>query len=360
MSEKHEKEACSDSSDEEEILLDESGRVPIGGEMDYSFRAYNETLSPSVREVLREEAIKVCKVDDGGGTRYSTGETYWVPCDADPSTLTGLENLALSIFKTHTAGAIHDRSKSGAEWWTVVVEENDEAEVTWHFDKDYDLERSGINVFPHLSTVTYLTDCGAPTVILEHAGPMRTSDKIETEKDEIKRCWVCYPKMGRHCAFDGRFLHAAPSALAVEGITHKRKRGEDEKKRKSLRVTFLVNVWLSHTVSGDKLDISKFRKKQYRFDRTTPISLEQVQSSEGVKELAWEFGEAKGEDTSDHPDGEEGSSDEEEYASYEVRARLPTNLGTKSEGVFAIDFAIGYGATVSLAPGPGEEDDDGE
>jgi hypothetical protein len=34
-----------------------------------------------------------------------------------------------------------------------------------HFDKDYTLEEEGFNVHPHLGSVTYLSNCGPPTVM---------------------------------------------------------------------------------------------------------------------------------------------------------------------------------------------------
>jgi hypothetical protein len=41
-----------------------------------------------------------------------------------------------------------------AVWLKVVDHEDD---IGWHWDKDYSLESSGINVHPHVATVTYLS-----------------------------------------------------------------------------------------------------------------------------------------------------------------------------------------------------------
>ena len=40
----------------------------------------------------------------------------------------------------------------------MVLEREDE--VGFHWDKDYAVEGQGVNVFPHLATVTYLTGVG--------------------------------------------------------------------------------------------------------------------------------------------------------------------------------------------------------
>ena len=46
-----------------------------------------------------------------------------------------------------------------------MIEGDDD--IGWHWDKDYGMEARGINVHPCLATVTYLSDLGGPTVILE-------------------------------------------------------------------------------------------------------------------------------------------------------------------------------------------------
>ena len=43
-----------------------------------------------------------------------------------------------------------------------------------HWDKDEDLvDNQGLNVHPHISTVTYLSDWGSPTLILEKKTPVQ-------------------------------------------------------------------------------------------------------------------------------------------------------------------------------------------
>ena len=70
----------------------------------------------------------------------------------------------------------------------------------------------GIYVFPQLSTVTYLVDGGAPTIVLE-----RRPDSFDGSISPlpIEAGALCRPKTGRHLVFDGRALHAAPAALTL-------------------------------------------------------------------------------------------------------------------------------------------------
>ena len=56
------------------------------------------------------------------------------------------------------------------QWWVQVLHEEDD--IGLHFDKDYTLEDQGLNIHPHLATVTYLTPYGGPTLILPLPGPL--------------------------------------------------------------------------------------------------------------------------------------------------------------------------------------------
>ncbi len=108
-------------------------------------------------------------------------KTFWVSASSHPST--SLELLAKAIFDFHAKtlrqqdppGTPHgtsraDGAESGAEWWVQRREEGHHANLgmPFHWDKDENkLEQEGVVLCPAVSTVTYLTDHGAPTVVLE-------------------------------------------------------------------------------------------------------------------------------------------------------------------------------------------------
>ena len=95
-------------------------------------------------------------------------------------------------------------------------------------------------VFPQLATVTYLSQGGAPTVVLDKRPDSFSGAIIEGPVDAAA---ACAPRVGRHLVFDGRALHAAPRALAdCVGFLLPVNEGK--------RYTFLVNVWLGHRPSG--------------------------------------------------------------------------------------------------------------
>ena len=177
---------------------------------------------------------------------------------------------------------------SGAEWWTLILEckdnnitrddddaekkhdhddnddeDDDDDEVGMHFDADYGLEAQVKNlmIHPRLATVTYLSNVGVPTLVLDQRSPPPSDVTKLTLEGNVDRGWLSAPKIGKHIAFDGRLLHGAPGAFfpAISTTDSQDEHYEhQEKKRKMLakdssgnqnstkRVTFLVNIWLNH------------------------------------------------------------------------------------------------------------------
>ena len=134
--------------------------------------------------------------------------------------------------------------------------------ISWHFDKDEDLRvmmDGSMWVHPHLSTVTYLTSIGAPTMVVEKRVDLsgQIVDEKEPDGSSSPICGsVSWPRKGKHLCFDGRYLHAAPTDLLEEGAFDKQCKFDapsdiSEKERKVLarrhrRVTLLVNIWLNY------------------------------------------------------------------------------------------------------------------
>ena len=112
-----------------------------------------------------------------------------------------------------------------------------------HFDKDEDLYvASHKMIHPQVSTVTYLTDGGAPTLIVD----TRTKAPFDALRpDPITTAHLSWPTRGKHISFDGRYEHTAAHPLAY----HFRSPAE-----RGPRISFLVNVWLHH----QPLDIPVF------------------------------------------------------------------------------------------------------
>ncbi len=141
---------------------------------------------------------------------YSEGSTYFIK--ANEKHQCNLESIALSIFREHTKSIKFDPSKSGAEWWSQVIDSRDD--IGFHWDRDYGIEEeTGEHIYPRLASVTYLSHSGGPTVIMNKMGGSDDSVDITGKIDSFI---ASKPLFGKHIAFDGRLLHAAPSDLVEE------------------------------------------------------------------------------------------------------------------------------------------------
>ena len=208
-------ESEEESEEGEELSIDQdTGRIIAGGTVNYATRVFDNAVR--VSDALLADCKTVFTARETGEEgEYSAGSTFFVRADAAPKT--ALELLALQIFRFHTRDAVFDPARSGAEWWTQVIET--EADIAWHWDRDYDLQDAqGIQIHPHLATVTYVNAGGAPTVVLARASPLLASASLE---GEVGACTACSPRVGRHLSFDGRMLHGAPSSLLEPPATTK-------------------------------------------------------------------------------------------------------------------------------------------
>ncbi|CAL1154128.1 unnamed protein product [Cladocopium goreaui] len=138
-----------------------------------------------------ENLTKTCRL------LFPLDGSSWMPCTADPRCLA--ERLAQEVFEFHAKGFAFDPKRSGAEWWVQIR---------------VAVERHGVNVHPHLSTVTYLTECGAPTLILQCRNSLRPSETAQVY-GSLAGGTLSWPKLWKHLAFDGQLLHGTvPKALA--------------------------------------------------------------------------------------------------------------------------------------------------
>ncbi|KAJ1462933.1 hypothetical protein M885DRAFT_103061 [Pelagophyceae sp. CCMP2097] len=114
----------------------------------------------------------------------------------------------------------------------------------WHVDKDEELLK-GASVYapPHLSTVTYVCDVGAPTVLLDATlrghGDLCRLDGDAADELSLHEVEVVWPRTGDHLVFDGRRMHGVVPKLSVFEAT-----------KEKPRLTLLVNIWLAHRPLG--------------------------------------------------------------------------------------------------------------
>ena len=81
---------------------------------------------------------------------------------------------------------------------------NSDSDIGFHWDKDYAYEeKTGMNLYPHLGTVTYLTDCGGPTLILNLPGRRGST---HNHAGSISQVGISHPSPGKHMKFDGMYV----------------------------------------------------------------------------------------------------------------------------------------------------------
>ena len=232
--------------------LDSNGRVPFKGSFDFSFKSFTSAISTSLLKSLQDDcrtAMSARKTREASA--YSSGDTFFLPFCLPPRT--GLEQLANEIFKHHTKNVQFDPSCSGAEWWTQCIDSEDD--IGTHWDGDYGLEEYGWNVRPHVATVSYLSELGGPTIVLEKESGPKCGENFSSVSDKMH---FSFPTMGKHMSFDGRFLHCAPSEFGTSDSGSEIGNGSSSssssssnststnKIKSKKRITFLVNVWVNH------------------------------------------------------------------------------------------------------------------
>ena len=175
-----------------------------------------------------ERMLKTCRLV------FALDGSSWMPSHETPRCFA--ERLAMAVFRHHTVGCRFDPARSGAEWWAQVRQSGHHEEgIQFHWDTDeVAVERHNVNVHPHLSTVTYLSDSGAPTLVLACRNARRPS--LTSAYGPIHEGALSWPKLWKHLVFDGQFLHGTVPSV--------------EYSKSGPRVTFLVNVWLNHRPSN--------------------------------------------------------------------------------------------------------------
>ena len=221
-----------------------------------------ENLFPSVKDSRLAALRAECQLAAWPLARQS----FWLPGDATPAG--PLEELAMRILRFHTGGGA--QHNVGAEWWANIsrsasLAADGTGDINLHFDKDEKaFEAYGVVVHPLLSTVSYLSDDGAPTVLLPHlslspADPQSYARSEEAPTDE-PTAMIVPPVVGRHLRFDGRWLHGAPagyavcepvvssasSAAAPPSAATAASSSSSASSSSYERVTFCVNIWVNH------------------------------------------------------------------------------------------------------------------
>jgi len=125
----------------------------------------------------------------------------------------------------------------GAEWW--IQARSGKEGIGFHYDKDESYASNHMRMrFPIISTITYLTDAGAPTLILN-----QTSLDGSIEFPEVPHeGFLSYPKQNRHVVFRGDLNHGVSKTLSLSDNSEE-------------RITLLVNWWTDSPMAPNCMTI---------------------------------------------------------------------------------------------------------
>ena len=294
---------AADDNDPFFVVLDASGKIDgTTSSLDMATRSWHGALDMTADGTLLEEL----RLDCQAMSFPANVGTFWLPAErahaitrmpmpgaaAPPAALAGsvslVEQLAAEVFCFHTAEAAalghFDATISGAEFWAQVRRPGNAREsIGLHWDKDeFFYADCAMFVHPQLSTVTYLTDHGAPTFVVDGCTPQaldRACASAPGGTDSASGAdgagsvagavaavaeglHASFPRVGKHVVFDGQLLHgapaawdaagqaaapaAAPAASAAPAVAAPAMAVPSSGGSAAPRVTFLVNVWLNH------------------------------------------------------------------------------------------------------------------
>ena len=269
-------------------MTNDNGQIQEAPLLMNNYLRHNLPTHSYIRDVytipaLKENRFQDCLILQCKELVRLSKDTFWldssiVDASMQPkdSMLCELEYFAWNIFRQHVQHYVDTNEETtrgnkeqvlGAEWW-VQVKELSPAEETamptdtkkvsnleaidLHYDKDEEMASMfGIGIFPFISTVTYLTESeyAPPTIIFS-----RRYDEVDddTNQNGIKDMFVSHPRIAKHVAFDGRLLHGAPShpLLRRQFFETSEVHCHDASITQSIRITFLVNIWLGYKPVG--------------------------------------------------------------------------------------------------------------
>ena len=249
---------------------------------DTLFAAYDDVLPSSLLKQIADDCPKVNQWTVSSSESFMHGKraTFWLPtADPPPTPRNAIEEAVLRLSKYAVKDMYSHRAHEkivGAEWW-VQVRAGTET-IGFHYDKDEAMASLHSTMkHPLISTVTYLSDLGAPTLIFN-----QTTDGNNETPDIPAVGYISYPQPNRHITFSGDLQHG------VLGSASKSGRGG------AGRVTLLINWWEVMPLEPNTMELTDAHMREigiYHPDDYSPAPVEvclnkHVDSSEHADALA--------------------------------------------------------------------------
>ena len=220
---------------------------------------YSMKLPSDFMETLLEDALKLKSGGISGSYKDAKGTTWWQP-KKEPRRFS-LEQMVEIIGRLDFPGGI-PKHIVGAEYWVQV--RRGDADGGFHYDKD---ESAASNkqrmIFPSLSTITYLTDGGAPTVILNQTTNQFGNDEVPAVPSEG---YLSFPATGKHIHFNGKAQHGVAGGICQTGCDKD-------------RVVLLINWWDHAPEPPNCQRLSTARVKDLGFSRVAKADLKAMKAA---------------------------------------------------------------------------------
>ena len=196
------------------------------------FSAYEDVLPIGLANLVKDEAVMANKwtIDSSGNFMHGKRATFWLSTDSEvtPVPRNNIEKAILILRQFALPDIYAIRPKDvivGAEWWVQVRSGTEN--IGFHYDKDEAMASlQSIMKHPLVSTVTYLSDIGSPTLIFN-----QTTDGNNETPDIPDLGFLSFPKFNRHITFSGDLQHGVLGSASKSG------------RIASGRVTLLINWW---------------------------------------------------------------------------------------------------------------------
>ena len=201
---------------------------------------------------LQDEVQKFAdwEAQSNGGFTHGKRQTFftWLSADGRVSAAQGaaarqggarsaIEQAVELLLQLDFPDPAERRAIAGAEWW--VQRRRLGEDIGFHYDKDEaSASLRGRLLCPAESTVTYMSDGGGPTFILNRTTP----DGNGADPALPRLATAVYPRPNRHVVFRGNLFHGVAGKLARRASGGS-SQGEEQGQEQRSRVTFLVNWW---------------------------------------------------------------------------------------------------------------------
>lgn len=172
---------------------------------------HESALPRALFEAVSAAAPRVQK-ESSESFKFGKHNTWWLPLQdasgARPPPQSAIEAAVHALYDLDFGSA--PTPIIGAEWW--LQERAPTGDIGYHYDKDeaYASEHMTMR-FPEVSTVTYLGNSGAPTLIFNQTTP---DGNLEVPPLPIEGV-LAYPHPNKHLVFRGNLQHGVSGALSI-------------------------------------------------------------------------------------------------------------------------------------------------